>query len=113
MRVPRLIGGGEQLVGLGGRAQETVNGLKVLLGPALAEHIADHGDLALGAELAHHVLDADQLLEAGGLEPCGVGPEIEHGVDLALLRFLGEKRRRAEHLRRVSLLRSRLAVRSA
>ncbi len=31
----------------------------------------------------------------------GVRPEVEHGVDLALLRLLGEQRRRAEDLRGV------------
>ena len=47
----------------------------------------------------HHVLDADQLLEALRLQSCRIGPEIEHGVDRALLGALGEQRRSAEFLR--------------
>src|SRR6516162_5999238 len=70
----------------------------MLLGPTLAEHIADHGDLALGAKLANYILNADQLLETGCVESCGIGPEIEHGIDLALLRLLGEQRRSTEDL---------------
>ena len=94
-----FVGGREQLVGLRRRAQKCLNCLKILLGPALAEDIADHGDLALGAELAHHVLDPDQLGEAFGLEPRRIGPEIENGIELALLRPFGQERRRAVFLR--------------
>ena len=78
--------------------QQPLDRGEIVLGPALAEYEADHGDLALGAELAHHVLDPDQLSEAVSLEPCGIGPEIQHGIELALLGPLAEKRRRAEFL---------------
>ena len=98
---PRLVGGREQLIGLGGGAQEALDGRLMLLGPALAEDVADHGDLALGAKLRHHVLDADQLFEALRLEPRRIRPEIEHGIDRALLGALGQERRGAELLRRL------------
>ena len=48
--LPLLVGGREKLVGLGRCPQESLHRLEIVLGPALAEHEADHGDLALGAD---------------------------------------------------------------
>ena len=96
--VPFFVRRRQKLVGLRRRAQKRLNCFRILLGPGLAEGKADHGHLALGAKLAHHVLDPDQLGEAGRFEPRGIGPKIEHGIELALLGPFGEKRRRAEFL---------------
>ena len=57
--VPLLVGGGEQFIGLGRGAEKALNCWKILVSPVIAEDIADHGHLALGAKFPNHILKAD------------------------------------------------------
>ena len=73
--------------------KETIEQRAIALRPAAVEYVADHCYGTPGAELLHDVFHGDDAAHAFALELGAEIPKRQRGVDFALQRLLGQKRR--------------------
>ncbi len=83
----------QNLLRIGDRFENPIDGLTVGIGPILAEDEADEVELVGEAERSGEVGDGDHLAIARGLEFRGEIPKCEHGVELVLLELGAEQGR--------------------
>src|SRR4051812_5502315 len=83
----------QNILGLAGRLEEAIDRRSIARCPGTLEGVTDDGDRSLCTEAFHDVVHGDRALLSLAFEIGAEIPERQHGVALALQRFLRQERR--------------------